>query len=229
MASRKSILLVGGNSGIGLATMENLKTAGHHVFIAARHAPEGEPYQPFDAMEPAPLVLPDSLDGLVYCPGTVTLKPFHRLTPADFQRDLQVNLFGAIAVLQQALPALKKSGDASVVLFSSIAAGTGLAMHTSIAAAKAAVEGLALSLAAELAPAVRVNVIAPSLTRTPLVNAFLGSPEKEAAAAARHPLKCVGEPAEVAALVAFLLGDGARAMTGQILRPDGGMSSVRLF
>jgi 3-oxoacyl-[acyl-carrier protein] reductase len=164
---------------------------------------------------------------VVYCPGTVNLKPFHRLTKEDFLRDLEVNLFGAIEVLQLAYPALKKAEDASVVLFSTVAVGLGLPMHAGIATAKGAVEGLARSLAAEWAPRIRVNVIAPSLTKTPLVAPLISTPEREKASSDRHPLKRIGDPEETAAWVEHLLSPASRFMTGQVLRLDGGMSSVR--
>ena len=229
----KHIAIIGGTSGIGRATAAQLLAAGHQVHAACR-SPEkladlGIIAQPFDAAAPGPLTWPERLDGLVYFPGTIVLKPFHRLTAEDFQRDLQVNFFGAIVALQSALPALKASGNASVVLFSTVAVAQGMPMHASIAAAKGAVEGLAKSLAAEWAPLIRVNVIAPSLTETPLASAFLNSELKKEAAAKRHPLQQVGQPEDIAAAVAHLLSDTSRFMTGQVLRIDGGLSSVRIF
>lgn len=226
-------LLIGGNSGIGLATAEFLKSQGHEILAASRSSdrltPLGIPVQPFDARDPQPLDLPDALDGLIYFPGTITLKPFHRLTPADFLADFQVNCLGAVHAIQQALPALKKPSAASIVLFSTIAVAQGMAFHASIAAAKAAVEGLTKSLAAEFAPKIRVNAIAPSLTDTPLALPLLGNDAKREAAAKRHPLQTVGDPAHTARLAAFLLSEESSFLTGQILRPDGGLSSIRTF
>jgi 3-oxoacyl-[acyl-carrier protein] reductase len=229
----KHIALIGGTSGIGRATVAQLQAEGHFVHAACR-APEkladlGIVAQPFDAAAPGPLTWPERLDGFVYFPGSISLKPFHRLTAEDFQRDLQVNLFGAIAALQSALPALKVSGNASVVLFSTVAVAQGMPMHASIAAAKGALEGLAKSLAAEWAPAIRVNVIAPSLTDTPLAGALLNSDLKKEAAAKRHPLQQVGRSEDMASLVTHLLSGHARFMTGQVLHVDGGLSSVRTF
>ena len=229
----KHIAIIGGTSGIGRATVAQLQAAGHTLHVACR-APEkladlGIEAQSFDAAAPGPLTWPERLDGFVYFPGSISLKPFHRLTAEDFQRDLQVNLFGAIAALQSALPALKASGNASVVLFSTVAVAQGMPMHASISAAKGAVEGLAKSLAAEWAPAIRVNVIAPSLTDTPLAGALLNSDLKKEAAAKRHPLQQVGRSEDMAALVAHLLSGHARFMTGQVLHVDGGLSSVRTF
>jgi 3-oxoacyl-[acyl-carrier protein] reductase len=227
------IAVIGGTSGIGRAAVARLQAAGHQLHVACR-APEkladlGIVAQSFDAASPGPLAWPERLDGFVYFPGSISLKPFHRLTPEDFQRDLQVNLFGAIAALQSALPALKASGDASVVLFSTVAVAQGMPMHASIAAAKGAVEAFARSLAAEWAPAIRVNVIAPSLTDTPLAGALLNSDLKKEAAAKRHPLQQVGRAEDLAALVVHLLSPQARFMTGQVLRVDGGLSAVRTF
>ena len=229
----KHIAIIGGTSGIGRATVAQLQAEGHTVYAACR-SPEKLAdldivAQPFDAAAPGPLTWPERLDGFVYFPGSISLKPFHRLTPEDFQRDLQVNLFGAIAALQSALPALKASGNASVVLFSTVAVAQGMPMHASIAAAKGAVEALAKSLAAEWAPAIRVNVIAPSLTDTPLAGALLNSDLKKEAAAKRHPLQQVGRSEDIATLVAHLLSGHARFMTGQVLHVDGGLSSVRTF
>jgi NAD(P)-dependent dehydrogenase (short-subunit alcohol dehydrogenase family) len=225
--------MIGGNSGIGLATARLLKGQGMSLVAAARSpgplAELGITVLPFDARHPADLELPPVLDGLVYFPGSITLKPFYRLTEEDFINDFRINCLGAVAVLQAALPALKAAPTASVVLFSTIAVAQGLSFHASIAAAKGAVEGLTVSLAAELAPRIRVNAIAPSLTDTPLAGNLLNSDVKKEAAAKRHPLQQVGAAEDVAQLVSFLLSDASKFFTGQILRPDGGLSSVRAF
>lgn len=229
----KHALLIGGNTGIGLETAKLLSTSGWTLSAAVRDAAPltslDVATQRFDAENVPDLDLPESLDGLVYCPGTINLKPFHRLTPADFQNDFQVNCLAAAEVIQQALPALKKSGHASIVLFSTVAVGTGMPFHASIAAAKGAVEGLTRSLAAELAPHIRVNAIAPSLTDTPLAGTLLNTDAKRDASAERHPLKRVGDPSETARAVAFLLSADSAFMTGQVLALDGGLSSVKLF
>ncbi len=227
------ILLIGGNSGMGLAAARLLLKQGDTVIAAARSSGPleeiGIPVQSFDALNPGALSLPPVLDGLVYFPGSISLKPFHRLTTEDFLHDFRVNCLGAVAAIQAALPALKAAPHASVVMFSTIAASQGLSFHASIAAAKGAVEGLTLSLAAELAPKIRVNAIAPSLTDTPLAGALLNTDAKKEASAKRHPLQQVGNPEDVAQLVAFLLSDASKFFTGQILHPDGGLSSVRTF
>lgn len=226
-------LLIGGNSGIGLATAKQLLEEDHTLLAASRSTSElenlGVQCQPFDATNPGDLSLPDTLDGLIYLPGTINLKPFHRLTTEDFLNDLQINCLGAVHVIQQALPALKKSAAASIVMFSTVAVAQGMAFHASIATAKAAVEGLAKSLAAELAPKIRVNVIAPSLTDTPLAHQLLSTEDKKSASEKRHPLQAVGNPGEIAKLASFLLSPESSFITGQIHRPDGGLSSVRTF
>jgi len=229
----KTFLLIGGNSGIGLETAKKLKAEGHRVIAAVRTvaplAELGVETLAFDATNLQKLDLPDTLDGMVYFPGSINLKPFHRLAEKDFLADYQINAQGAAFCLQQALPALQKSSTASVVMFSTVAVQTGMSFHASIAMAKGAIEGLTRSLAAEWAPKIRVNAIAPSLTDTPLASNLLNGEAKREASAKRHPLNRVGLPAEVADLVGFLLSDSARSMTGQILSVDGGMSSVKTF
>ena len=229
----KNIAIIGGTSGIGLATINQLKSQGHHLYVASRSpdklADLGIPVQAFDALSPTTLVWPEKLDGFIYFPGTIQLKPFHRLTAEDFQKDFQVNLLGAVSALQSALPALKASGNASVVLFSTVAVAQGMPMHASIASAKGAIEGLTRSLAAEWAPLIRVNAIAPSLTDTPLAAGLLNSDLKKEASAKRHPLQRIGSPDELAGVVEFLLSDASRFMSGQIVHVDGGLSSLKLF
>jgi 3-oxoacyl-[acyl-carrier protein] reductase len=232
----KEIMIIGSSAGIPAASIQAAEARGWRVHVASRRPSGGldvgvASAQMFDSSvaDGGMLNVPECLDGLVYCPGTIQLKPFHRLTEADFLADYRVNFLGAVRVIQQCLPALKKSHQASIVLFSSVAAGTGLGFHASIASAKAAVEGLARSLAAELAPKIRVNVIAPSLTKTPLASALTDTDAKVEVSAARHPLRAVGEAVDVAELVCFLLSDASRFMTGQTMRPDGGMSTLRLF
>ncbi len=226
-------LIIGGNSGIANSLIEQLNADGATVHAALRSPDELKlpvaSKQTFDAESPSELDLPDSLDGVVYCPGTITLKPFHRLEASDYQKEMQINLYGAAEVLKQAMKPLKKSGRGSVVLFSTVAVSVGMPFHASIAAAKGAVEGFARSLAAEWAPTVRVNLIAPSLQDTPLANHLLGNETKLKAAEDRHPLKQVGDAKETAALAKFLLSTDSGFITGQTLRPDGGLSSLRLF
>lgn len=225
------ILLVGANSGIGLKLGKQLLADGHEVIQWSRQDGElsqlGAQYFPFNLTNELSLPIEGALDGVVYLPGTIRLKPFHRITHEEFLEDMEVNALGAARVLQAALPALKKSPTASIVLFSSVAAAQGLSFHASIAMAKAAIEGLTLSLAAELAPKIRVNAIAPSLTDTPLASMLLGSDAKKEASASRHPLKRVGDPDEIAKLARFLLSQDSGFISGQIIHADGGLSSIR--
>jgi NAD(P)-dependent dehydrogenase (short-subunit alcohol dehydrogenase family) len=229
----KEILIVGGRTGISENLLKKLCETGASVTCATRNVdalPDmGQRTIAYDACAPSSLELPERLDGVVYCPGTISLKPFQRLTREDFQQDMNVNFYGAVDILQQCFKSLKKSPSASVVLFSTVAVQTGMGFHASIASAKGAVEGLTRSLAAEWAPKVRVNAIAPSLTNTPLAASILSSEEKIAAAKQRHPSKSIGDLEDIASLVMFLLSEQSKFMTGQILGMDGGMSSIKTF
>ncbi len=227
----KNILLIGGSKGIGLSLATTLSKT-HRVFVAARS--EGDlanlpvTYIPFDAATDAldTSLLPAVLDGFVYCPGSINLRPFKGLKPEVFESDLQINFVQMVKVLQTVLGQLTQSSQSSVVLFSSVAASMGMPFHTSVAAAKGAVEGFAKALAAEYAPKMRVNVIAPSLTDTPLADKFLNNDVKREKSAERHPLKRFGTPEDIAAMAAFLLSDDSSWMSGQVLHVDGGMSRL---
>ncbi|MCU0467268.1 MAG: SDR family oxidoreductase [Arcicella sp.] len=231
----KNILVVGASSGIGYEIAKSLISKGNTVFSASRNQPDiaGVTHVSWDAQNPdgaAFASLPDTIDGLVYCPGTINLKPFHRLSQDDFKNDFQLNVLGAISVIQTLLPKLKKSDSASVVLFSTVAVKVGMGFHASVAASKGAIEGLTLSLAAELAPAkIRVNCVAPSLTDTPLAKNLLSSDEKKEASNKRHPIGRYGTSADIANISTFLLGDEASWITGQIFGVDGGMGSLKMM
>lgn len=234
---KKTYIMVGGSSGIGLEMIRRLSAEGHGVILASRTADKleglaGVTHIPLDiTADTLPTdALPPKLDGMVYCPGSIRLRPFRALKPDDFLADYQINVLGAVRSLQACLPALKKADDgASVVFFSTVAVQTGMPFHASIASAKGAVEGLTRSLAAELAPKIRVNAVAPSLTDTPLAATLLGSDEKRRAADDRHPLKRIGQPGDIAAAALFLLGESGAWVTGQILHVDGGMGAMRTF
>lgn len=228
----KNTLIIGGSSGIGASVATQCVNAGHSVHATFnKHDVEipGVSFHPLDVTAESIDVsfLPDTLNGLVFCPGSISLRPFARISPGDFFADYQLQVGGFIKVLQQVLPKLKAAGNASVVIYSSVAAGTGLPFHTQVAATKGALEGLTRALAAELAPVIRVNCIAPSLTDTPLAGALLNTPEKREANAQRHPLKRIGQPEDIAAATLFLLSDQSSWMTGQIIAVDGGISTLR--
>jgi NAD(P)-dependent dehydrogenase (short-subunit alcohol dehydrogenase family) len=234
-------LIYGGNSGIGAATARLLAARGHSVHIAGRDAERlaavaaetGGSFTVCDVMQDDAFarVMNDcgpSLAGLIYAVGSINLKPIARLTTADFERDFRLNALGAVLASQAALPALKAyEGTASVTFFSTVAVHQGFTSHASIALAKGAVEGLTLALAAELAPKVRVNCIAPSLMRTPLAKGLTASEQMATAIAQMHALPRLGEPEDAARLAAFLATDDAGWITGQIIGVDGGRSSLR--
>jgi 3-oxoacyl-[acyl-carrier protein] reductase len=226
-------LIIGGSRGIGRALAESLLAGGHEVWVGSRErgdTPAGAEWFSYDARVDAlpDRVLSEPLDGLAYLPGSIVLKPFRSLALDQFREEFELNVLGAVRVIQAALPALKKSGQASVVLFSTVAASQGMPFHASIATAKAGLEGLTRSLAAELAPAIRVNAIAPSLTDTDLAEKLLSSPEKREAAARRHPLQRVGTTGDLAAMAAFLLQPDTAWISGQVIAVDGGMSTLRV-
>lgn len=229
----KNILVVGASSGIGYDLAKQLVEAGANVISASRNAPENLsiPHIPLDVTQFDAETfneVPAELHGIAYCPGTINLKPFNRLKTDDFLNDFQVNVLGAVQVIQALVTNLRKAKGASVVLYSTVAVQTGMGFHASVAASKGAIEGLTRSLAAEYANAkIRVNAIAPSLTDTPLAKQLLSTEEKREASAKRHPLNKVGSSEELAALSAFLLSPAASWITGQIIGADGGMSSVR--
>lgn len=170
-----------------------------------------------------------ALNGLVYFPGTINLKPFNRLTEKDFQNDLEINTLGAVAFIQSYLSNLKNTNNASIVLISTVAVQTGMPFHSSVALAKGALEGLTRALAAELAPGIRVNCIAPSLVNTPLGDKFINTPEKLEASQKRNPLKKVGEAKDIANTIEFLLSDNSAWITGQIFGVDGGMGALKIL
>jgi NAD(P)-dependent dehydrogenase (short-subunit alcohol dehydrogenase family) len=232
----QNFIVFGGGSGIGKALVAMLRAEDARVSYSSRQADgprDGDGVQrfAFDAArgDVPPEAIPVPLDGLVYCPGSITLKPFQRLTREDFLTELQTNLLGAVSAIQACLPALKKAPGASIVLFSTVAVQTGMPFHSSIASAKGAVEGLTRALAAEFAPRIRVNAIAPSLTDTGLAAGLLSSDQKRQAAAERHPLRRIGTPRDVAGLALYLLGEGAGWITGQIFHVDGGMGALKTF
>ena len=232
---QKHYVVAGSSSGIGEELTKKLLSAGHRVTGISRREVSGlsESYSHIqadlaDLSESLPKI-EGTVDGLVYAPGSINLKPFRSLSLVDFQNELNINLLGAVKTIQHFLPNLKLAEQAAVLLFSTVAVSTGMPYHASIASAKGAIEGLTRSLAAELAPKIRVNAIAPSLTDTPLAGKLLSTPEKVEASAKRHPLGRVGSAGDIASAAEFLLGDTSSWITGQIIHIDGGMSAVKLM
>jgi NAD(P)-dependent dehydrogenase (short-subunit alcohol dehydrogenase family) len=229
----KNYLIVGGSYGIGLEIVKSLAEQGANVYVLARtndNLPSYATiyYQEYDALSDEKIDLPDELHGVVYCPGSINLKPFRSLKPDAFRSDFEINVIGAVKVLQQTQRLLQKTANSSVVLFSTVAVGQGMPYHASIAASKGAIEGLTKTLAAEWAPKVRVNCVAPSLTDTPLAARLLSSDERREVSAQRHPLKRVGTVSDISEAVCFLLSEKSGWMTGQILGVDGGISALKV-
>jgi 3-oxoacyl-[acyl-carrier protein] reductase len=225
-------LIAGASKGIGHQLAKQLLNEGHSIHNCSRTPSDLPGVNNIEldlAAENFSFTPPDNLDGLAYCLGTINLKPFHRLTEEDFLADYKINVLSAVKLIQTCLPALQKSSSASIVLFSTVAASTGMGFHTSIASAKSALTGLGLSLAAELAPKIRVNIIAPSLTETPLSERLLSNDTQKGAANKRHPLQRYGQPKDVANAAEFLLTEKSSWVTGQIINVDGGLGSLRLL
>lgn len=226
-------LVAGGSSGIGLALTKKLAGDGHTVYVASRTSDnldgiENVYHLEIDVTKDFELSgLPDELHGMAYCPGSINLKPFHRLKIDDFQNDFEINVLGAIKLTQQLLDQLK-AGKASLVFFSTVASKLGMPFHASVAVAKSGIEGLAKTIAAEYAPKIRANVIAPSLTDTPMAEKLLNNDKKRESSSERHPLKRVGTPDELADMAVFLLSDKSSWITGQVIGVDGGMGSVKI-
>ena len=222
-------VLVGGSKGIGAALLPKLLEQGPVVNLS-RNAPEVThdhlEHRSVDIIQDEIPVLED-VSRVVYCPGSINLKPFRSLKPDDFQAEFDINVKGAVRVIQAYEKSLKKSGNGSIVMFSTVAVGQGMPFHASVAAAKGAVEGLVRSLAAEFAPKIRVNAIAPTITDTPLAAGLLRNEQAVEKAQERHPLKRIVNPDEIADMAAFLLSDKAASISGQVIGIDAGLSTLR--
>lgn len=231
---QKHYVVAGGSTGIGRAIVAKLIEQGHSVSVFSREErgveATGAAWSSWDAAaQEFNHALPEVIDGVVYAPGTIQLKPFHRITDEEFHQEWSVNFLGAVRLLRACQAGLKKSTSPSVVLFSTVAVQVGMPFHAGISAAKGAVEGLTRTLAAEWAPLIRVNAIAPSLTQTPLSEKLTSSPEKIEAGNKRHPLGRIGQPTDLANIATFLLSNESSWITGQVMHVDGGMSSLKLL
>ena len=233
---KKTIICIGGTMGIGKEVISKLLERENKVHLYSRSVPEESianssllSHVPYDVNGDFPIeTLPESIDGYIYFPGSINLRPFERLSIDDFTNDLNINYLNNVKVLQKVMPKLKKStNDASVVFFSTVAVKTGMPFHASIAGAKGALEGLTTSLASEYAPKVRVNCISPSLTDTPLASKITANEKMLEASASKHPLKRIGTTEDLANIAVFLLGSESSWITGQNIGCDGGMSTLR--
>lgn len=228
---KKNILLIGGSHGIGKSVAQQLHET-HALFIASRSQEGLEEikcqYFPFDTTKGDfnLMTLPDTLHGFIYCPGSINLKPFKMMDLQIFEEDMRINFLGLVKIVKEIIPKMAQS--ASMVFFSTVAVGKGMPFHTSVAASKGAIEGFAKSLAAEYAPKLRVNVIAPSLVDTPLASKLLNNERKKENMAERHPLKRVGQAEDIANMAVFLLSDKSSWMTGQVIGIDGGISTLNI-
>ena len=230
----KTYVVFGGSRGIGAALVSILLKDGHSVLNVSRNDSEENhvnlSYHSLDVLEQNWDSLPalQEIHGLAYCPGSIDLKPLRRVSVEDMEEAMDVNLYGALKAIQWAYPVMRKTPNAAVVLFSTVAVSQGMPFHTVVASAKGAVEGFTKSLAAEFAPKVRVNCIAPSLTDTELAGDLLRDDKRREASAERHPLKRIGQREDIAHAAQYLLGEESSWVTGQVLHVDGGMSSIRV-
>ena len=229
----KNYLIIGGSSGIGKEIVNILMNTSSNNIIAtynenSKSDVENVSFFEFNSLKDDLDLsyLPEKIHGLVYCPGSINLKPFHRFSDQDFIKDFSLQVLGAAKVIRQILPKLKKAENASVVLFSTIAAQKGFNFHSLVSTSKGAIEGLTRSLAAEFAPTIRVNAVAPSLTNTTLASKFLNSYEKIKIHSEKNPLKKIGNASDIAEAATYLLTDKSSWVTGQILHVDGGHSTI---
>jgi len=227
----KTILIIGGSHGIGQSIIEQIKDQANIINMSRtppKHIDQLTHYSLDILEEPLPnLYHLGHIDGLVYCPGSITLKPFTRLTLDTFRKDFEINVLGIVKAIQAYESLLKKSTSSSVVLFSSVATKIGMSMHTSISASKSAIEGLTKSLAAEYATKIRFNAIAPTLTDTPLAHHILNNDKKKESMSERHPLKRYLQPEEVASFASYLLSEQSKSLSGQVFYLDSGIVSIK--
>ena len=223
--------MIGGSYGIGLPLVKILNKE-FNVHVACRTndqlQSENVKFIKFDALndEFDNSLIPDEIHGFVYLPGSINLRPFKGLSVEAFKQDLEINLISLIKVLKTVMPKLIAADNSSIVLMSTVAVQRGMPFHSSVSASKGAIEGLTKSLAAEYAPKIRVNAVAPSIVDTPLANRFLNNDLKIEKSAQKHPMKRVGNSTDIAETINFLLSDKSSWMTGQIIGVDGGTSTL---
>ncbi|GHC61909.1 SDR family NAD(P)-dependent oxidoreductase [Ulvibacter litoralis] len=226
----KTLVVIGGSKGIGNAIISTL-IANHRIINVSRTPPEMKhdnlTHHSCDVLTDE---LPDLevVDGLVYCPGSINLKPISRLDLDDFRTDFEINVLGAVKAIKNYLPQLKKGKNPSILLFSTVASKLGMPFHASVATSKSGVEGLVKSLGAELAPTIRINAIAPTVTDTDLASKLLRNEKMIENITERHPLKRFLNPKEVAATAEFLLSDNAASFSGQIFEMDCGIVTFKI-
>ena len=226
----KTIIVIGGSKGIGFAIIKTL-IDNHKIINISRTEPElshlNLTHFTCDVLhDELPMI--EAADGLIYCPGSINLKPISRLSLDDFREDFEINVLGAVKSIQKYLPLLKNGNKPSIILFSTVAAKLGMPFHASIATAKSGVEGLVKSLGAELAPILRINAIAPTITNTQLASKLLRNDKMIENIKERHPLKKFLNPDEVAAMAEFLMSDKAASISGQVFEMDCGIVSFKI-
>ncbi len=226
----KTTLIIGASSGIGKALANKFIKQRETVISISRNLPDASfsHFYQHDILSNEEMPkLDGTIDGLVYCPGSINLKPFRALKKQDFLDDLELNVLGAIKAIQAYTSNLQQSKKPSIVLFSTVAVQTGMPFHSTVAISKGAIEGLTKALAAEFSPKIRVNCIAPSLTQTAMAEKLINTPEKLEASNNRHALKRIGDPMDIANTAEFLLSENSSWITGQVIHVDGGMSTIK--
>ncbi len=226
----KNIVIIGGSKGIGNAILRQ-QLESNQVHNISRNAPEiSHPNLKHHSLDVLQDTLPEieNIDTLIYCPGSINLKPIGSLSIDDFRNDFEINVIGAVKTIQKYLPVLKKGTNPSVVLFSTVAAKLGMPFHASIATAKAGVEGLVKSLGAELASVVRINAIAPTITETSLSANILRNDRMKENMMERHPMKNYLKADEVASMANYLISNQAKSISGQVFEMDYGIVTFKL-
>ena len=226
----KNIVIIGGSKGIGFEILKQ-QLENNQVYNISRTAPEiSHPNLEHFEINVLTDNLPEieNIDVLIYCPGSINLKPISSLSIDDFRNDFEINVIGAVKTIQKYLPALKKGNNPSIVLFSTVAAKLGMPFHASIATAKAGIEGLVKSLGAELASVVRINAIAPTITETSLAAGILRNDRMKENMMERHPMKNYLKPEEVANMANYLISDHAKSISGQVFEMDYGIVTFKI-